>query len=60
LESSVGADPLEILKTYKQRDAAEKPIQNLKEEIEIGHWKTSAIIGSILIAFLAESLINLK
>jgi len=62
LESSIDADPLEILKIYKQRDAAEKLIRNLKEGIEIRpirHWKTSAIIGSILIAFLAESLINL-
>ncbi len=61
-ESSVDADLLEILKIYKQRDAAEKLIRNLKEGIKIRpvrHWKKSAIIGSILIAFLAESLINL-
>ncbi len=62
LESTVDASPVEILSIYKQRDAAEKLIRNLKEGIEIRpirHFTKNAIIGAIVIAFLAESLISL-
>ncbi len=62
LESSVDAEPKAILEIYKQRDAAEKLIRNLKEGIElrpIRHWTKYAIIGAIIIAFLAEAIINL-
>jgi transposase len=62
LESTVNASPEEMLKIYKQRDAAEKLVRNMKEGIElrpIRHWSKYAIIGAILIAFLTESLISL-
>ncbi len=62
LESTINTNPIEMLNVYKQRDAAEKLIRNLKEGIEIRpirHFTRDAIIGSIVIAFLAESLINL-
>lgn len=62
LESTVDADPGDILKIYKQRDAAEKLVRNMKEGIElrpVRHWTKYAIIGAILIAFLAETLISL-
>lgn len=62
LESTVDASAMEILGIYKQRDAAEKLIRNLKEGIEIRpirHFTKEAIIGAIVIAFLAESLISL-
>ena len=62
LESSVDASPVEILNIYKQRDVAEKLIRNLKEGIElrpIRHWTKYAIIGAIVIAFLAEAMINM-
>ena len=57
LESTVDATPEEILRIYKQRDAAEKLVRNMKEGIElrpVRHWTKYAIIGAILIAFLAE------
>ncbi len=62
LESTVKASPDDILRIYKQRDAAEKLVRNMKEGIElrpVRHWTKYAIIGAILIAFLAESLISL-
>lgn len=62
LESSVDASPIEVLNIYKQRDVAEKLIRNLKEGMElrpIRHWTKYAIIGAIVIAFLAESMINM-
>lgn len=62
LESTVDADPEKVLRIYKQKDAAEKLVRNMKEGIElrpIRHWSKYAIIGSILIAFLAESMISL-
>ena len=58
LESTVDANSIEILNIYKQRDAAEKLIWNLKEGIEIRpirHFTKDAII----IAFLEEFLISL-
>jgi len=62
LESSVDADPENILIQYKDRDNVENFIRDLKEGIElrpIRHWSRHAIIGSIFISFLAKVLINL-
>lgn len=62
LESSVDAEPKEILEIYKQRDVAEKLIRNMKEGGElrpIRHWNKYAIIGALFICFLATALINL-
>ena len=62
LESTVDASPEDMLRIYKQRDAAEKLVRNMKEGIElrpIRHWSKYAIIGAILIAFLTESVISL-
>ncbi len=62
LESTVDATPEEILRIYKQRDAAEKLVRNMKEGIElrpVRHWTKYAIIGAILIAFLAEAMVSL-
>lgn len=62
LESSVDADPEAILRLYKERDKAEKLIRNLKEGTDlrpIRHWTRKAIMGYVLIVFLANFLINL-
>jgi transposase len=62
LESSVNADPIAILKLYKERDKAEKLIRNIKEGTElrpIRHWTKKAIMGYVLIVFLANFIINL-
>lgn len=62
LESSVDAKPEKILKLYKERDKAEKLIRNMKEGTEltpIRHWSKYALIGYLLIIFLANFLINL-
>lgn len=62
LESSVDTEPEKILKLYKERDKAEKLIRNMKEGTEltpIRHWSKYALIGYLLIIFLANFLINL-
>lgn len=62
LESSVDADPIGILKLYKERDKAEKLIRNIKEGTElrpIRHWTKKTIMGYVLIVFLANFIINL-
>jgi len=62
LESSLDTDPEAILNLYKRRDVAEKLIREIKEGTEIRpirHWNKYAIIGQILICFLASAIINL-
>lgn len=62
LESSVDTEPEKILVLYKERDKAEKLIRNMKEGTEltpIRHWSKYALIGYLLIIFLANFLINL-
>ena len=62
LESSVDAEPEKILKLYKERDKAEKLIRNIKEGTElrpIRHWTRKAIMGYVLIVFLANFVIGL-
>ena len=62
LESSVNAEPEQILRLYKQRDVAEKFIRALKEGLElrpIRHWNKHCVIGIFFISFLANILINL-
>jgi len=62
LESSVDAESEAILKLYKNRDKAEKLIRNIKEGTDlrpIRHWTRKAIMGYVLIVFLANFLINL-
>ncbi len=62
LESSVDAEPEKILKLYKERDKAEKLIRNIKEGTElrpIRHWTRKAIMGYVLIVFLANFVISL-
>lgn len=62
LESSIDANPAEILKLYKDRDKAEKFIRDLKEGAEmrpIRHWSKNAVIGSVLLVFLTNALVNL-
>ena len=62
LESSVDAEPEQILCLYKQRDVAEKFIRALKEGLElrpIRHWNKHCVIGIFFISFLANMLINL-
>ncbi len=62
LESSVDTDPEKMLALYKDKDKAEKFIRGLKEGLDIGpirHWSTDAIIGYILLTFLANFLLNL-
>ena len=62
LESSVNEDPEKILETYKNRDKAEKLIRDLKEGAEmrpIRHWSDNAVIGFVLIVFLAKVLVSL-
>ena len=62
LESSVDVEPLRILALYKDKDKAEKLIRNMKEGTElrpVRHWSKFAIIGYLLVIFLANFLINL-
>jgi transposase len=62
LESSVDAEPEQILRLYKQKDAAEKLVRSMKEGTElrpIRHWSKHAILGYMLIVFLTNCLINL-
>ena len=62
LESSVDADPISMLKLYKQRDKAEKLIRNIKEGTDlrpIRHFSKKGIMGYVLIVFLADFIINL-
>ncbi|MEM5793536.1 MAG: hypothetical protein QXY45_04255, partial [Candidatus Aenigmatarchaeota archaeon] len=51
-----------VLGIYKKKDKAEKFIRDMKEGLElrpIRHWSKSAVIGYIMIVFLANFLINL-
>jgi len=62
LESSVDSNPETILKLYKDRGLAENFIRDLKEGAEmrpIRHWSKNAVLGYILIIFLAKFLVNL-
>ncbi len=62
LESSVYDEPYKILKLYKNKDLAEKLIRNMKEGTElrpINHITKEAIIGYLVIVFLANCLIQL-
>jgi transposase len=62
LESTVDASPSHILSLYKDRDKAEKLIQNFKEGTEIRpvrHWNKSMITGYILLIFLTNFLVQL-
>ncbi|MFH2023161.1 MAG: hypothetical protein ABIJ10_02495 [Candidatus Micrarchaeota archaeon] len=62
LESSIDEKPEYILQLYKNRDKAEKFIRALKEGAELRpfrHWSKDAVIGSVLIVFLTNMLINL-
>lgn len=62
LESSIDEEPLKILDLYKNRDKAEKFMRALKEGTElrpIRHWSKEAVIGSVLIVFLTNLLVNL-
>jgi len=62
LESSIDEEPYKILKLYKNKDLAEKLIRNMKEGTElrpINHITKEAIIGYMVIVFLANCLIQL-
>lgn len=62
LESSIDVEPLRILALYKDKDKAEKLIRNMKEGTElrpVRHWSKYAIIGYLMVIFLANFLINL-
>lgn len=62
LESSLDADPAEILRLYKNRDKAEKLIRDLKEGAELRpfrHWTENAVKGIVLVVFLASALVRL-
>ena len=62
LESSVGDESYKILKLYKNKDLAEKLIRNMKEGTElrpINHITKEAIIGYLVVVFLANCLIQL-
>ncbi len=51
-----------MLKLYKKRDVAEKLIWDIKGGREfrpIRHWNKYAIIGALLLCFLATAIINL-
>lgn len=63
LESSVNESPEKILRTYKDKDRAEKLIRDMKEGTElrpIRHWSKLAVIGYLLIVFLTNCIINLS
>ena len=62
LECSVEDEPYKVLKLYKNKDLAEKLIRNMKEGTElrpINHITKEAIIGYLVIVFLANCLIQL-
>ncbi len=62
LESSVDEEPEKILRLYKERDRAEKLIRNIKEGTDlhpIRHWTRKAIMGYVLLVFLANFVIGL-
>jgi len=62
LESSLDADPEEILRLYKNRDKAEKLIRDLKEGAELRpfrHWSANAVKGIVLLVFLTNALVRL-
>jgi len=62
LESSLDLEPAEILRLYREKDAVEKFIRDLKEGAEmrpIRHWSSNAVIGYILLVFLTNALVNL-
>ncbi len=62
LETSLDAEPSEVLRLYREKDAVEKFIRDLKEGAEmrpIRHWSYNAVIGYILLVFLTNALVNL-
>jgi transposase len=62
LESSLNLSCKEVLRTYKERDKAEKFIMALKDGLEIRpirHWNTKSVMGVVFLSFLANTLINL-
>jgi transposase len=62
LQSSLDAEPGEILRLFKARDKAEKFIRMLKEGIELRPlrvWTEHMVIGMVFIAYLANLIINL-
>lgn len=62
LESSLSTEPERVLALYKDKDKAEKLFRNIKEGTELRpmrHWSKNAIIGYILVIFLANFLVNL-
>jgi transposase len=62
LESSVDAEPEQILRLYKERDQAEKLIRDLKEGMDLRplrHWTKKAVMGYVLIVFLANFVLRL-
>ena len=62
LESSLDAEPCEVLRLYREKDAVEKFIRDLKEGAEmrpVRHWSHNAVIGYILLVFLTNALANL-
>lgn len=62
LESSLDAEPEQMLRLYKDKDKAEKLIRDMKEGTElrpIRHWSKSAIRGALLVVFLANAITNL-
>ncbi|MBU3912595.1 MAG: transposase [Nanoarchaeota archaeon] len=63
LESSVDEEVYKILKLYKSKDLIEKLIRNMKEGTElrpINHITKEAIIGYLLIVFIANCIIQLS
>jgi transposase len=62
LESSLDADPAEVLRLYKERDKAEKLIRDLKEGAELRPfrcWSENAVKGIVLLVFLTNALLRL-
>lgn len=62
LESSVDAEPSQILEVYKNRDKAEKLIRDLKEGAELRpfrQWTANAVKGVVLLVFLTNALVRL-
>jgi len=63
LESSVDEEPYKILKLYKNKDIIEKLIRNMKEGTElrpIGHITKEAVIGYLIVIFIANCIIQLS
>ena len=62
LESSVDAESEKILQLYKDRGMVENFMRDLKEGAQmrpIRHWSKNAVLGYILIIFLAKFIFNL-